>query len=143
MDALETTYRIEPCHLEQVPTEVADLIGELIAATARLGGWLHRDTAASLRDLVALMNCYYSNLIEGHNTRPRDIERALMQDLDEDAERRDLQLEARAHVRVQATLDSLHREGKLGEPAAAEFIRSLQRQFYEGAPPSLLRITTR
>ena len=22
-------------------------------------------------------NCYYSNLIEGHNTRPRDIERAL------------------------------------------------------------------
>ena len=23
------------------------------------------------------MNCYYSNLIEGHNTRPRDIERAL------------------------------------------------------------------
>lgn len=23
------------------------------------------------------MNTYYSNLIEGHNTRPRDIERAL------------------------------------------------------------------
>ena len=24
-----------------------------------------------------MKNCYYSNLIEGHNTRPRDIERAL------------------------------------------------------------------
>ena len=27
------------------------------------------------------MNCYYSNLIEGHNTTPREIERALTGDL--------------------------------------------------------------
>lgn len=140
MNAPETTYRFEPCHLAQVPTDIADLIGELIGETARLGGWLHEDTAASLRDLVALMNCYYSNLIEGHNTRPRDIERALLQDLEEDEARRDLQLEARAHIRVQGMLDKLHREGKLGEPAAADFVRSLHRRFYEGAPPSLLRI---
>ncbi|ASV84481.1 hypothetical protein CES85_5275 [Ochrobactrum quorumnocens] len=31
-----------------------------------------------LADLVRSMNCYYSNLIEGHNTHPVDIERALM-----------------------------------------------------------------
>jgi hypothetical protein len=26
------------------------------------------------------MNCYYSNLIEGHKTAPREIERALKRD---------------------------------------------------------------
>jgi hypothetical protein len=46
------------------------------------------------------MNCYYSNLIEGHNPRPRDIERALANDLDRNTQRRDLQIEARAHIRV-------------------------------------------
>ena len=34
----------------------------------------------SLADLVRSMNCYYSNLIEGHDTRPVDIERALHAD---------------------------------------------------------------
>ena len=29
----------------------------------------------SLAGLVRSMNCYYSNLIEGHNTHPIDIER--------------------------------------------------------------------
>jgi hypothetical protein len=38
---------------------------------------LHPRTAAHLADLVRIMNTGYSNLIEGHDTRPRDIERAL------------------------------------------------------------------
>lgn len=33
-----------------------------------------------LADLVREMNCYYSNLIEGHKTAPREIERALKRD---------------------------------------------------------------
>src|SRR2546429_126306 len=51
------------------------------------------------------MNAYYSNLIEGHNTRPREIERALTGQLDADRARRNLQLEAAAHVRVQEHVD--------------------------------------
>jgi hypothetical protein len=42
------------------------------------------------------MNCYYSNLIEGHDTHPVDIERALKNDYSKDARKRDLQLEARS-----------------------------------------------
>ena len=48
------------------------------------------------------MNCYYSNLIEGHDTHPIDIERALKNDYSQDAHKRDLQLEAKAHIAVQA-----------------------------------------
>jgi Fic family protein len=69
------------------------------------------------------MNCYYSNLIEGHNTRPHDIERALNQELDADAGRRDLQLEARAHIRVQLLIDDRAARGTPGEPASSEFVR--------------------
>ncbi len=53
-----------------------------------------------LADLVRSMNCYYSNLIEGHDTHPIDIERALKNDYSKDAKKRDLQLEAKAHITV-------------------------------------------
>ena len=51
------------------------------------------------------MNCYYSNLIEGHDTHPVDIERALKGDYSPDAQKRDLQLEAKAHIAVQQWID--------------------------------------
>ena len=57
---------------------------------------------ASLSGLVRAMNCYYSNLIEGHATHPIDIELALRVDYNRDARKRDLQLEARAHIAVSA-----------------------------------------
>jgi Fic family protein len=137
----EPTYRIEPCLLDDLPASLVDVIAELTQSSAGLGARLHPSSAASLAELVRVMNCYYSNLIEGHNTRPRDIERALADDLDTDSERRDLQLEARAHIRVQREVDALHAKGAYGEPAARERIRWLHREFYAGAPPSFLRIS--
>lgn len=86
------------------------------------------------------MNTYYSNLIEGHDTRPRDIERALAGNLDQDEGRRNLQLEATAHVRVQAELDRMAAEDVLPEPASEDFIRWLHREFYRDAPDEMLRI---
>jgi Fic family protein len=79
-------------------------------------------------------------LIEGNVTRPRDIERALAEELDEDRRTRDLQREAAAHVRVQRDIDERHAQGELGEPASIEFIRGIHRAFYDGAPEALLRI---
>src|SRR5687767_15997318 len=96
---METPYRIEPTRLEQVPEALADTIAEVTRRATALATRLHPETAASVADLLRLTNSYYSNLIEGNNTRPLDIERALAADLDEG--RRNLQLEAAAHVRVQ------------------------------------------
>ena len=82
-------------------------------------------TAASLAALVRLINCYYSNLIEGHNTRPKNIERALVDDFDADGQRRSLQIEARVHIRIQARIDSDAADGALGDPAHIDFIQKL------------------
>jgi Fic family protein len=136
----ETPARIEPARLEVLPEPVADLVAELSGASAVLGARLHLRTAAHLADLVRLMNCYYSNLIEGHNTRPRDIERALAGDLDPDRERRNLQLEAAAHIRVQREIDGIAADGTLPEPASCEFIRWLHAEFYREAPDEMLEI---
>jgi Fic family protein len=140
MSLLETPHRIEPCWLEDHPAAISDEISALSMAGGRLGSRLHPRTAASLADLVRIMNSYYSNLIEGHNTRPRDIERALAADLDADEGRRNLQLEARAHVRVQKEIERRYAAGALTEPASIEFLRWTHREFYKDAPEEMLRV---
>ena len=142
-ETVEAPTRIEPARLEEMPEEIADAIAALSSASAALGARLHPATAANLSDLVRLMNCYYSNLIEGHNTRPRDIARALAGELDDDEGRRNLQLEAAAHVRVQEKVDRLAAGNRLPEPASRDFIRWLHREFYRGAPEALLRVESR
>jgi Fic family protein len=140
MAPLETPQRIEPTRLEEIPEAISDVIAELSAASATLGAALNPRTAANLADLVRIMNTYYSNLIEGHDTRPRDIERALAGEFDQDNERRNLQVEAAAHVHVQTELDKMAAENRLPEPASREFIRWLHREFYKDAPDAMLRV---
>jgi Fic family protein len=140
MNQLEPVSRIEPARLENPSEAIADIVAELSAATAILDRALHPRTAANLSALVRIMNAYYSNLIEGHNTLPKDIERALAGNLDEAEDRRNLQLEAAAHVRVQAQIDSLAAQGELPSPTSAEFIQWLHREFYHNAPEEMLRI---
>lgn len=140
MSTVETADRIEPALLEDAPVEITDVVAELSAKAATLGSALHPRTASNLADLVRIMNTYYSNLIEGHHTRPRDIERALSGELDQDEKRRDLQIEAKAHVRVQAEIDRSFAEGLLPDPTSSEFILYLHREFYRDAPKSMLQI---
>ena len=137
---IETVQRIEPARLEDIPEAVSDIVAELSAATAKLETALNPKTAANLASLVRIMNTYYSNLIEGHNTRPKDIERALAGEFDPDEGRRNLQIEAAAHVRVQSEIDRLFAEQQLAEPASVDFILWLHREFYRGASDEMLHI---
>lgn len=83
------------------------------------------------------MNCYYSNLIEGHNTHPVDIEKAMQDDYSADMKKRDLQLEAKAHIAVQKWID----EGGLADrPTSPDMIVEIHRRFCELLPPDLLLV---
>ena len=136
----ETPHRMEPARIENPPELVADLVAELSSTSAKLGRSLQPRTAGNLSELVRIMNTYYSNLIEGHDTRPRDIERALAGEFDTDQARRNLQIEAAAHVRVQSEVDRIAAEEQLPEPASCEFLQWLHREFYRDAPESMLRV---
>src|ERR1700685_2558472 len=133
-EPVEAPTRIEPARVEEPTEAISDALAELSATTATLGKALHPRTAANLADVVRIMNTYYSNLIEGHNTRPKDIERALAGKFDDDEQRRNLQIEAAAHVRVQAEVDLMYAENRWPEPASMDFIRWLHHEFYRGAP---------
>jgi Fic family protein len=131
---IETPARIEPCYFEDgIPPRLADLTVEIQREADRLGRGLHPESAAELAELVRMMNCFYSNLIEGHHTRPKDIELALA-GAEVDEERRPLALEARAHVIVQREIDRMYAAGELPVPTTPEFILWIHRRFYEEMP---------
>lgn len=99
-----TLASMEPL-LPESSRELEDLAIELTSAASRFAARLHPIMRTSVGDLVRSMNCYYSNLIEGHNTLPVDIDRAMAGDFAHDPEKRNLQLEARAHIEVQQLID--------------------------------------
>lgn len=117
---------------------ITDLAFDLTQKSAGLRRSLPDSLLTSLADLVRSMNCYYSNLIEGHDTHPIDIERALKNDYSKDARKRDLQLEAKAHITVQKWIDAGALRGGLA--MAAESIREIHRRFCELLPEDLLRV---
>jgi Fic family protein len=117
--------------------EIVDRAIELAQKAAGLRRALPESLLSSLATLVRAMNCYYSNLIEGHDTHPVDIERALKRDYSADPRKRDLQREASAHIAVQAWID----EGGLhGRALTTAGIRETHRRFCEDLPDELLRV---
>ncbi len=131
---LETPARIEPAFFEdETPNILASLASEIQSEVVDLGAGLHPHASAELADFVRMMNCYYSNLIEGHNTRPKDIESAV-QGAELDPERRPLALEAKAHVTVQREIDLAYADGTLASPVSREFLSWVHREFYQNMP---------
>jgi Fic family protein len=130
--------KMEPMLPEEAVADLEDGAITLIAEANRLGGRVHPILQHSIGDLVRSMNCYYSNLIEGHDTHPRDIDRALANDFSSEPKKRELQLEAVAHIHVQRLID----EGKDPDtwPATATYARWLHREFCERLPPEMLWI---
>ena len=115
--------------------ELTDLALELAQRSAGFRRSLPESLLSTLATLVRGMNCYYSNLIEGHDTHPVDIERALEGDYSKDAKKRDLQLEAMAHIAVQQWIDE---GGLMGRAVAADSVREIHRRFCEALPDELL-----
>ncbi len=117
--------------------ELEDLAIELTGKAGRLAGRLHPAVCEAVGDLVRSMNCYYSNLIEGHHTHPRDIDRALAEDYSTDPEQRNLQLEARAHIEVQRLVD----QGSGPAPVVTvAYLQWLHREFCRRLPVELLHV---
>ena len=138
MDRGEDIALMEPMRIrEDSPHrgELTELAFELAAKSSGFTKSIPVGVEAPLATLVRSMNCYYSNLIEGHHTHPVDVERAMNQDYANEPEKRDLQLEARAHVTVQQWID----DGGLATVAlGSEAIREIHRRFGELLPDSLL-----
>ncbi|EPX84766.1 Fic family protein [Salipiger mucosus] len=134
----ETSFDIEPLIPEEASRHrghLNDLAFELARDSAELKSALPAAVRQPLSGLVRSMNCYYSNLIEGHSTHPVEIEQALHEDFSEDPEKRDLQVEAISHVRLQEWIDT---GGLPDHPLSPVALREIHRRFCEGLPDNLL-----
>ncbi len=131
---------MEPMVPEEASRLLDDDIVPLIAEANQLAGRIHPILLReSIGDLVRSMNCYYSNLIEGHYTHPRDIDRALANDFSSEPKKRDLQKEAVAHIHVQRLIDA----GRDPDawPASAAYASWLHEEFCSRLPPEMLFVT--
>src|SRR5947207_1577238 len=137
-DRGESIALMEPLLIAEGSKARAELVDLALVLAQKSAGFrrsLPESLITSLADLVRATNCYYSNLIEGHETHPIDIERALKGDYSNDAKRRDLQLEAKAHIAVQQWID----QGALtGRAVTADSILEIHRRFCELLPDDLL-----
>lgn len=130
---------MEPMVPEEGIRALDDVVVQLIAEANQLAGRMHPILLESIGNLVRSMNCYYSNLIEGHDTHPRDIDRALADDFSSEPKRRELQKEAVAHIHVQQLIDT----GRDPDawPASAAYAAWLHEEFCSRLPSEMLFVT--
>jgi len=132
-----TKTAIEPVVPTQRLQPLEDLACTVLESAARLSAKVREPLRTQLAELTRWMHCYYSNLIEGQQTRVRDIEAALKQDFAAEPAKRDLQRLALAHLEVQRWAVT-----QTGSPHTAEFIRELHRRFYAALPEEMRIATT-
>lgn len=127
---------MEPMLPEEAAVGLEDDAAALLGEASRLAGRIHPVLRQSVGDLVRSMNCYYSNLIEGHDTHPRDIDRALANNFSTEPRKRELQQEALAHIHVQRLIDE--EKDPPVWPSTTAYARWLHEEFCRRLPPEML-----
>lgn len=137
MEVYRQISAMEPLLPTGQSIRLSALTCEILKASGRLTGQVHSPLVLQrVADLVREMNCYYSNLIEGHKTIPRDIERAMKRDFSHDQTQRDNQQLSLAHIAVEKLME----ERLAGEPVdvySPDFLCWLHREFYTRLPEPL------
>ncbi len=121
--------------------ELQDHALEVLQKSAALGNRQHPVTLGTLRELLRIINSYYSNLIEGHSTHPYDIVRAMQKEYDSEPAKRDLQMESIAHITVQKDMERKLREEPEVNMTGRDFLCYLHREFYRQLPEAFRVVT--
>lgn len=133
---------MEPLFPDDNSGRLETLAIKLIESTARLSGTMNPITRTAIADFLRPMNSYYSNLIEGHDTHPIDIDRALRNDFSTNKTKRDLQMEAHAHINLHKSIsEEINRAEKI--PSAISYIKEIHKKFYDHLPEDFRTVKTK
>jgi Fic family protein len=128
---------MEPLLPKERSARLSELTCEILKASGRLTGQVHSPCVLErVAGLVREMNCYYSNLIEGHKTTPRDIERAMKRDFANDETQRNNQHLSLAHIAVEQLMVERLADACV-DVCAPDFACWLHREFYSRLPEPL------
>lgn len=132
IELYDDPVQMEPLFIDSSRPAYSALIGqahELSEASACFDASLAPATAKSLAELVAGMNCYYSNLIEGHHTLPFEIEQAL-----HGLKKTEIKTLAAAHIKA----DQWAQTQSVDRHSILSFALETHRRFCEQLPSNLL-----
>jgi Fic family protein len=132
-----------PLFPEDSSGKLEGLVIELLEKATKLSGTMNPITRAAIADFLRPMNSYYSNLIEGHDTHPLDINRALKNDYSKDKAKRDLQKEAFAHINVHKDISGEFRDGSGPIPSSSDYLRLIHKKFYDYLPEDFRFVKTK
>jgi Fic family protein len=143
MEAYRQPEAMEPLLPTARSGQLSELTCDILKAAGQLTGQVHSPLVHErVADLVREMNCYYSNLIEGHKTVPRDIERAMKRDFSHDQTQRDNQQLSLAHIAVEKLMEE-RLAGESVDVYSPDFLCWLHHEFYCRLPAPLHWATTK
>ena len=144
LDLYTDPVSMEPLFPDDPSGKLEALAIKLVEKAAKLSGTLNPITTIAIADFLRPMNSYYSNLIEGHDTHPLDIDRALKNDFSKDKAKRDLQKEAHAHINVHRAISEEFKEGKTFPiPSSADYLKEIHKKFYDFLPKDFRYVKTK
>ena len=131
----QRTTSMEPLLPESKAEKLAELSVDIFRKSGELKASLPSTVVrAEVAKLVREMNSYYSNLIEGHKTLPRDIERALQDEFsDQEDDKRNQKLSV-AHINAENAMRERLDDEPDQDVFGAELICWIHREFYSHIP---------
>lgn len=117
---------------ERVSKKLHELSSELFVTIRPLLSAPH--LSKTLQPLLRAMNSYYTNRIEGQNTRPADIERALKKNMDADEIIARKQRLALVHLECEEELEDLWSETEISGIYNPELVQLIHRTLYNKLP---------
>lgn len=125
----------------QITGGLQDKATEVVRASAALSGSLSPQTLHSIVAMMRLTNSYYSNRIEGNNTHPIEVQKALWAHEDRKTDENALRTQSVIHVQIQKAMLEHLADKPAGYVSSFEFLSWLHRSFYEQLPDTLCWVT--
>lgn len=127
--------QFEPLYPEErVLAPLLERAAELVTESHRLGGQSGASIVQALRPRLRAMSSYYTNKIEGQQTRPADIDRALRRDFDADAGLARKQRLAIVHMEVEEQLEEAVRGQSGRDMFTSGKVREIHRLLFGKLP---------
>jgi Fic family protein len=127
-------HRFEPL-LPTLPQPALDALAEEVCRRGfELKRLVHPVTEARIAKLLRSVNSYYSNRIEGQQTHPKDIERALRKSFSKEPGKARLQRLAVAHIETQIEMERRLAEDLDLAVFSTQFLAGLHHSFYGRLP---------
>lgn len=127
----DSPHQFEPLLPTVSVPELDDIAEQVCRRGFELKRLIHPVTEGRIAQLLRSINSYYSNRIEGQQTHPRDIERALKKSFSKEPEKARLQRLAVAHIETQLEMEGWLAQKPDLEVYGAEFLAKLHASFYQ------------